>query len=713
VHLSEEMKQHNVAYWAWTWVFHHHTGLCIVLQTIINLPLSIRKELLGLCRTQSLPHPGSFLREDMQHLESVIMVPSLPSRHIDTTQFVSMTLLDLVNLYASVFLEHLTASIVAHGLRIAPGIDFDDYQKMFVSSVSKELCAAVNRFEHAPLDFRSIFSADASHRSIPICSRLPPSEEVASDTYSKFCTLRSRLANRLVFPRGGSKTVGRKVSDGFWDAYYRCGQTFKHDGSAKSVVDQVTVDDCLRLYQETGGYPDGPVEVRSSWKYSQITPRVYYARGGDVQLAAQYMQEIVNILIDEFPEVHRLDRFSPPSEPLSTTDVEMIYDYSSFTSVLDAVIPFVDSLSQFFGGVPISILDPVNGVISTDLGVLFSEYNRVCNHYQNFDISRLSLTSSTDSIFQHTCGMLGIEGNIFLATLLHGIYIRFFAGLGRSKCVGDDARFHHYTLDGRISTSEKEYAFWVLSAIGVLNFDKLRVFEVDMDPNIQSFRYIKRPFYRDENIMMSGLLMALPSQIPIIGALDSFHTVIPTLAHPCRNVFKQIIRFLDTLAVHKVTIVDDRDHCTYPIVLHLAYLRRLLNEKDPSGDFSGIGRSSFRSYYRYPPVSEWGRVKYVDWVLGEIDYYERVRFPKYGGADSTEICDGRAGSSMVRIQSRSRSFLERMGFLKSEMMYDEFSVQDVGLDMFRMLLDGQYSPILRYDVMVDVPTWYAQIPNTL
>lgn len=660
-----------------------------------------------------MPHPGSVLRNSMQYLDSTILVPTTPSRYLDLTEYVSMSLLDLIHLYSSVFLEHLTASIIAHGLRIAPGIDFDDYHHMFVSTVSKELCAAINRFSHAPLDFRSIFSADASHRSIPICDRLPPSEEVASDTYMKFCNLRSRLANRIVFPRGGSKTVGRQVADGFWRSYVSCGQSFKHDGSSRSELNQVTVDDCLRLYQETGGYPEGPVEVRSSWKYSQITPRVYYARGGDVQLAAQYMQEIVNILIDEFPEVHRLDRFSPPSVQLSDTDVEMIYDYSSFTSVLDAVVPFVDSLSEFFAGVPISVLDPIHGVLSTDLGFLFAEYNRVCNCYQSFDISRLSLVEPHESILQHTCGMLGIEGNIFLATLLHGIFLRFFAGLGRSKCVGDDARFHHTTVDGRITTSEKEYAFWVLSSIGVLNFDKLMVFEADADPEIQSFRYVKRPFHRDENIMISGLLLSLPSQIPLIGALDSFHTVTPTSAHPCRNVFKQIIRFLDVLAVHNVLISEEKDHSTYPVVLHLAYLKRVLKEKDPDGDYSEVGRSSLKTHYRLPPIAEWGKVKYVDWFMGEIDYYESIRFPKFGGAEESGSCDGRSGSFMLRIQSRSRSFLERMGYLRSVMLYDEFSVQDIGLDMFRFLLDGQYSPVMRYDVMRDIPTWYAQIQNAL
>lgn len=583
---------------------------------------------------------------------------------------------------------------------------------MYLSTVSKELTASVNLFQHARLDFRSILSSDASHRSLPLTDRLPPSEEVASDTYTRFLSLRSRFANRLLFPRGGSKTVGQCVTDRFWDNYALHGLSFKHDGSSKSEVGQVTVDDCLRMYQETGGYPDGPVEVRSSWKYSQINPRVYYARGGDVQIPAQYMQEVVNIIIDEFPEVHRLNRFSPPSDPLADDDVEMIYDYSSFTSTLDAVVPFVDGLSQFFQGVIVRLVDPVEGIVDMDLGFLFQEYNRVCNQYASFDISRLSLLEG-ESIFQHTCGMLGVEANIFIATLLHGIHLRFLCGLNRSKCVGDDARYHNKTADGLLSNEDKEYAFWVLSGIGDLNLDKMTKFESGVDPDSQAFRYIKRPIHRNQDIMIEGLLLTLPSQIPIIGKLDSYHTVLPTSAHPCRNVFKQIVRFIDVLCIHSVQISDMEEGYSHPVSIHLAYLRRLLLEKDPTGEYSEIGRSNLKTFYRIPPISLIGKTRYIDWLSGEIDYYEKVRFPKFGGADEKGSCDGREGSVMIRTQSRGRSFLVRMGFLSSDMLYDEFSVEDIGLDLFKELLEGRYSPVMEYLVIRTIPTWYAQIHETL
>jgi len=711
---SSRMTRHLVAYWAWTWAFHRYTGLCLVLQMTVTLPVSVRKDILGLCRTQSPLIPGSVVRKSLAFANTVCMIPSEPARHPDNAVYVSMRLLEIISLYPELFTDHLTSAIISHGLRIAPGIDENEYTSIMAKALSKELSASTNRFVHCTLDFRCIFSAVASHRSIPICDRLPPSEEVASDTYIHFCQLRTRFSGMLFYPRGGSKTVGRQVAEDFWRSYRFWNMTFKHEGDPSKLA-QVTVDDCLRMYQETGGYPNGPVEMRTSWKYAQIGPRCYYARGGDVQVAAQYIQDIVNIMIDEFPEVHRVNRFGPPENMLDDDDVEIIYDYSSFTSNMDAVVPFIDNLSYFFSGTIIRLLDPREGIITADLGDLFLEYNRVCNNYQSFDIARVSpdLDSQYETTFQHTCGMLGVEGNIFLATLLHGLYLRFLSGLGRSKCIGDDARFHHKTSDGLLSNDDRDYAHWVLTGIGDLKIDSLAQFESNVDPVLQAFRYVKRPFHRDENIMIQGVLLPLPSQIPLLGALDEFHTVLPTTAHPCRNVFKQVIRFLDMLHIHSVRIADDVDDMSYPIVIHLSYLKRLLLTRDPDGKYSEIGRTNLKTHYRLPPVEYWGRGTYIEWLMRDVDYYETVRIPKCGGPEEENTCDGREGSVMIRTQTRARGFLVRMGYLEAEMMYDEISIDKVGWEMFSNLLSGRYAPVIRYTVTRTVPPWYARVTGAL
>lgn len=617
-------------------------------------------------------------------------------------------------MYPTLFTEVASTALIAHALRIAPVIDPDDYQNMNLTTIAKELSAATTKFPHIELDFRCIFSSDPYCRGLPICERVCADEEVACDTYLRMCNLRSKLSNHAFIPKKGSKSVGRIVAENFWYYYTQLACTFKHDGTTQSDVNVVTSDDCLRMYLESGGYVDGPVEVRSSWKYAQITPRIYYAKGGSVQYLSQYMQEIINIIIDEFPEVHRVNRFSNPTDTLTDDDVEIIYDYTSFTSNLDAVVPFLDSMSNFFMGVNIYLLDPIEGLVPYDLGQYFADYNLYCNMYRDFDISRLSvLSGGEDPIFQHTCGMLGIEGNIFIGTLLHGLFLRFVAGMNRSKCVGDDARLHFTTRDGLLSDDDRLYAFHMLSSIGEMNIEKVTAFEARSDSSLQIFRYLKRPFHRDIEIMVSGYVLTIPSQIPLVGLLDPYHTIIPSKTHPCRNVFKQIVRFFDELAIHRFRNFSESDNHVDVLKNHIAYLVRILRKEDKDGCYSEIGRTNYKTYYRIPPYDVWGHQTYVEWLMSDMEYDEKIRFPKYGGAEENGSCDGRAGSLMIRHRSKLRSLLERLGYLRSRMLYDEYSVDDVGLDLFEELMRGQYNPVVEYLVVKDVPTWYTPLPNSL
>jgi hypothetical protein len=99
--------------------------------------------------------------------------------------------------------------------------------------------------------------------------------------------------------------------------------------------------------------------------------------------------------------------------------------------------------------------------------------------------------------------------------------------------------------------------------------------------------------------------------------------------------------------------------------------------------------------------------------MESMDFYEVIRFPKFGGAEDEGSCDGRAGSIMVRKQSKARGFLRRMGYLEAEELYDYYSVEQVGLDCILELLEGQYTPVMEYFVLKDIPVWYAQINGAL
>jgi hypothetical protein len=704
------MKSTREVYWEWAWAFRDTTALCVVLQTILTLSLAQRKDLLSLSRTQSPVVRGSYLETTVTTLDTLILVPLSPTRRLNDVRYTTYTLRDLISDYQPTFLSPIQCSIVALATRISPSTTAEEYDTILRQSVSKEISAAITRFAGARLDFRCIFGSDLHEREIPFSDRLAADPEVASDTFQIFCRVKREITDMLVFPSFGRKTVGRVVESHFWDSYYLAGSTFKHECEADSS--QVTPGDCLRLYEETGGYVEGPVEMRTAWKYAQIGPRVYYARGGSVVPASQYLQPIVNRIIDAFPETHRKNRFSPPQDRLEEDDVEVIYDYTSFTSALDHVVEFVRQLAIFFRGTPIWLVDVVEGPQQIDFGDLLDRYNVECNEYRDFDTTRVLPTGVEAPILQHTCGMLGVEGNIFLATLLHGIHLRFIAGLNRSRCVGDDARFHHGTIDGTLSGDERQVLGWQLNGVGLTNDEKLAIFESGVDPVSQAFRYVKRPIWRDHDIMIEGVMFDIPSLIPLFRLEDPFHTVIPTATHPCRSTFRSIIRMLRVLKLHNLSMETEPESIMV-LSRHVFHLIDEMRRQDPSGTYSPHSSSGSRFGYRLPPTVEWGVTDYETWFVDSLDWMQKIRFMKKGGADEDGSCDGRVGSTMVRETSKGRSFLEKMGYLERVELYDEVSLADVGKEEMKEYVDGDYSAVCEYYVKKEIPSWYCRIPRTL
>jgi hypothetical protein len=625
---------------------------------------------------------------------------------------VSISFREFLKQYQLTLLELIPVSVITLATRISPTTTKEEFYQSTYDAVYKELTASINRFTGAKLDYRCIFDEFSASRDIPFSDRFEPNPEVATDTFQVFCRLRRTLENRIVFPSIGLKTVGGVVAESFWKEYYRFGCTFKHEPSFEPP-DQVTPRDCLKLYEITGGYLEGPVEVRTAWKYSQISPRVYFARGGSVLPTSQYIQPIINTIIDAFPETHRINRFSAPPSVLQSSDVEVIYDYSSFTSTLDYVVGFVDSLAHFFRGTLITIIDVRDGPLQVDLGELLHEYNQSCNMYASFDIDRVSRHWTDDGsiILQHTCGMLGVEGNIFLATLLHGIHLRFISGLNRSRCVGDDARLHYHTGSGVLPKDERILLLWKLTGIGDMNEDKLAVFEEGKDPVMQAYRYVKRPIERDHDLMLEGLLFDIPSLIPLFDMADPYHTLLPSKTHPCRQTFKSIIRLLRILRLHNISLKTNEEGISV-LSKHVKFLVNEIRRVDPESVHSPFAKSDIRTNYRLPSVKEWGLIDYDEWVMDGLGYETEVRFLKWGGAEDEE-CDGRAGSVMIRESNARRSFLEKLGYLQREDLYDYVSIRQFGLEVMREYLKGNYTAVCRFTVIEDIPLWYNLIPGVL
>lgn len=668
---------------------------------MVRAPMNVRKDILTLAQSQQSLKSGAYLRQSLS-IDSFtsISVPSFPTRHQHHVSWIQVPAVEFLLSYEDAYLEVIPASILALGCKIAPILSTSECSYLLDLSVFKEISSAITSQQRPALSFDTIFASDPFYRSVPFSHRLEPDPDVASDTYVRFSMLRRDLHGRTFYPSLGNKTCGDVCSSNFWKIYSDNGCDFLHQDGCPMF--SVTPSQVYRLYEETGIDCEGPVELRTSWTYNQIKPRVYYARGGSVLRPSLYIQAIVNIIIDSFPETHRINRFSPPDFLPSALDVGYIYDYASFTSSLDQVPDFVDSMARFFQGTVVRLVDIRGGVVEHDLGDLFSEYNRICNEYADFDIAKV-LHSDQPEILQHTCGMLGVAGNIFIATLLHGIHLRFISGLGRSRCVGDDAIAYTHEPLGFLDEDSLETLLWRLRSIGEINDDKFGRFEDEEDPNSQAYKYVKRPIRREEGLLVRGILLDIPSPVLLFSCFDdSIHTLRSSV-HPCLSVSRQISRFIDTLVSYGITIARyGEDHLSL-LSNHLSFLRARMLGMDPSGEHCNIvsgGRP-----YSFPLIDVWGRVSFVSFILDNMDYQEEYRFPKMGGVlceDSRELWIGKVFDATF---TKRLGFWKSLGYLDEEQLYDYPSLSTVGRDVMSEYVSGLYRYVYRFHVVRDIPVW--------
>jgi len=287
-----------------------------------------------------------------------------------------------------------------------------------------------------------------------------------------------------------------------------------------SSVDWNSTQGLEWIYSRTGSTICGETEMRSAWKYTDLKPRVYYARGPDQYYASRYIQEIFNILIDSLPITERFLRFYHSGIRLEHDETLFIYDYSSFTSRLDEVKCFIRRLAGFCSGTSVMLIDTYHGVVKKDLGELLSEYVEACNDFPNFDINRWPEESvQDDHIRTHTTGMLGVPGNITSCTLLHGIHLAIILeSLIKGKCVGDDA------IGGKKIQSVRNLGEQI-NGIGEASMPKGATWEKDDDGEKDlTWNYVKRPINRVEGRIAVGELLTFPTIPGFFNLADGIHT---------------------------------------------------------------------------------------------------------------------------------------------------------------------------------------------
>jgi len=390
-------------------------------------------------------------------------------------------------------------------------------------------------------------SHNRATRSLPIGPDYPCDVELHDFIYHHLLRARNSMQGRLFYPDVSNKTIGREASQNIRASFP---EIWRPD------LPEYSLWDYERIYSRTGVKVCGPTEVRSAWKYNDLKPRVYYARGPDQHHSSKYIQEVMNIFVDALPMTHRFQRFHLSSVQGDRGDTAFIYDYTSFTSSLEEIKNFTRVLGDFCKGIEIQLVDTYLGVIPYDLGDLILEYNSACNDFPRFDArSILDMSLEEDFPIRHTCGMLGVPGNISSCTLCHGIHLAIIlSSVTKGKAIGDDAvgwRAFPNKGDGGL--------FELLRNLGRISRPKMNLWKPDGDPRLEdeTWHYVKRPIDRYETRLIQGTQAVWPAIPDILNLTDTMHTTSNSRLSE-HNRFKKVANSLLSfiLQLSRYTIED-------------------------------------------------------------------------------------------------------------------------------------------------------------
>jgi hypothetical protein len=467
-----------------------------------------------------------------------------------------------------------------------------------------------------------------------------------------------------------------------------------------------------------GIHVPGPVEVRTAWKYNVLKPRVYFAQGGDTFPSSRYIQRIFNILVDFLEPVHRQNRFFPPSGALTDDDSVIIYDYSAFTSSLDEIHGFIGELATFMDDVEVILIGDLEGPKTVSLGGLLRQFATECNEFAEFDIgidpsiSQIVLIPlgrvyglPDPIILRHTCGMLGVPGDIQSKTLLHGIHLAFVVGaLDRCRCIGDDGKAYRQLQDHLDSLIFEDQ----LRNIGPISLEKTHRFDftAEDDFELQSWHYAKRPICRFLNRVLSYSMMVFPTLECILGLSDPLRTSSCTTLNQRRNKFASTwLRLLTVLSVEMVDIPADTRRFLW------LYQREAVRMLQIYGRRPGFYRDGDSSFIVPPLVFEedFGTDP-VELVSSAYLYDEEVEV--YAEGYTVDGFLGQVDEEFSSCSCPLYTFLTQMGILARENQMEVVSRKMVGDRAFGLKILRRTRRLYRFKVVCSVPDWvYALMPS--
>lgn len=243
------------------------------LRAIRYLPLNARSTVNKLCQTQTFPTQNSRV---YNRLHGDLMVKYRTSNaahdHIEKSR-----LLDIIFPFEEIIESQYLSGFLSMYLRNIGYADLSSVKAVFENNVSKEIVAAVERYRPAVLRWCNLLSPFRLVRhTFSLGDGYMPEPLVNDFIFQALSMSKSSLSRHTFYPEIGKKTVGRKAQ-----------QESERILRNMDIAITRTLLDSELYYHKTGRYLAGLTEMRWSWKYNVLKPRVYYARGPDVYYSSR------------------------------------------------------------------------------------------------------------------------------------------------------------------------------------------------------------------------------------------------------------------------------------------------------------------------------------------------------------------------------------------------------------------------------------------
>ncbi|DAD54835.1 TPA_asm: hypothetical protein [Armillaria luteobubalina ambi-like virus 1] len=586
-------------------------------------------------------------------------------------------------------------------LRIEPYRDSSTVPEELNRAFNKEFKAS-QEYHIAPnLDYSGIFGTRDSSLHTTLSPLHKPHSYFNQYMRQVLQRMRQKYIDRpkVLFPKyQGGKNVSYETSDNVWT---------DHPSSLRFPSGHSTLD-LERHYAMYGEQIQGPCEMRSAFRYNDLKPRVYYCVGGTAYWSSRYIRTIANDLLELIPACSKRSRYNVDrlNAHIEIGSRITIYDYSSFTTQMAELKNFCHHLSEFMRGIKVYTVDMREGIRERDVGDLISEYNDSINIHAAFSVSRMD-AEQEDVMYQANSGMLGVQGNIALSTLLHAINLcAAVDDIDLCNVVGDDAIVVHDDEERPL-----DYIVRIVNLLGEVAVEKFCswLYAEQIEKEYPDYwHYCKRPLYITYDGIQHGILPDFPNLAYVFNLEDEFHRPLGLLPDRVVAFAGQVSTFLRTCRQNLDNLSEFEVIAAHQ-VLNRCYnhLRLPANGVLPGRTLRRISESPL--FYSIPAICEgWLDQDWED-VLWDSHPGEAFISPDVSDQSQWPHFYEHTGQSFQATRHKLTGFLEDFGYVESKTVMRYYSTDEFQDKLQWKKLVRGFRHVYEITFIKEAPDWYNDI----